>query len=167
MKERTLSSLSGPVALLILHGSVPQSRRRAWIPQFSVATGRCGCEYKCPRKKRLCDSNCKLTTASFSSCQMVSSASEYTCYARQELDGGRALTQGDVGTAREKPRKQEGAQDSWEAADFLAILCQAWNGLGCVLANHKCPFSNPVSSCWVSSDTLPVGVFSVESILKR
>jgi hypothetical protein len=167
MKERTVSSLSGPAALLILHGSVPPSRRRAWIPQFSVATGRCGCEYKCFREKRLCDSNCKLTTASFSLCQMVSSASEYTCYARQGwLDEGRTLTQGDVGTAREKPRKQEGAQDSWEAVDFPAILFQAWNGSSCVLANHRPPFSNPVSSCWASSNILSRRVFSVESILK-
>lgn len=64
--------LSGPAALLILRGCLPSSERRARIPQFSVATGRCGCECKCFRKKRLCDSNCKWTMAPFSFCQMAS-----------------------------------------------------------------------------------------------
>lgn len=83
-KKEVLSFLSGLAALLILHGFIPSSRHRARIPQFSVATGRCGCEYKCFRKKRLRDANRTLTMASFSFCQMVSGVFEYTCSAGRE-----------------------------------------------------------------------------------
>jgi hypothetical protein len=67
--------------------------------------------------------------ASFSLCQMVSSVFEYTCSAGERgwIDG-RALTQGDMGTGREKAGKQEGARDAWEAPDSFSHIVpgQEW-----------------------------------------
>lgn len=148
-KKGALSFLSGPAALLILCGSVPSSRRRARIPQFSVATGRCGCEYKCFRKKRLCDSNCSLTMAAFSFCQMVSSVFEYTCSAGDSgwMDG-RVLTQGDMGTGRERAGNREGAADAQEATVSFSHIVPGWERmLRSVLPQYRPLFSSPVSRC--------------------
>lgn len=73
------------------------------------------------------------------------------------LDECRALTQGDVGTARERPRKQERSRwllgSSWPPSQPYC----ACNDPSCALANHMCPFSNPASICWIRSSVLSVG----------
>lgn len=162
-RKGALTFLLGPAALLILCSSFPSSKFRASIPQFSVARGRSGCECKCIRKKRFCDSSCKLTMASFSFCQM---ASKFLWINLLFWGWGRwRMTE-------LPPRVKWGKGMGWEARESLIclqdnwLLQMCWTRLGMSLQTRNFLSPHAELRSWVPHRDFPLWTISLDKINK-